>query len=243
MVSDYSRRSLNLGRYSLVPYDPGRNLQVGSFWKRKHIDDIETNRANADTGQVPKRLTLRSGASLIRRTSSGRGSSASVTPDSLATIADVDREQNDVPPSDKIFANKDECRNNGVEISRIDSSGTQSTIINVDTWTAESRLGNTHESVIVEVDPHQCRDRSTNTSLISESDIATTPSNSAFPRASLQKRKKKYPKKLAYEEIMSGVKFVMSGFSNPKRSKLRDEAIAMGARYCVKWQKDSTHLM
>lgn len=58
-----------------------------------------------------------------------------------------------------------------------------------------------------------------------------------------QMRKKIYPKQLPYNQIMSGVIFVMSGIANPRRCRLRDLAIAMGAKYQAKWNRFCTHLM
>lgn len=57
------------------------------------------------------------------------------------------------------------------------------------------------------------------------------------------KRKKIYPKILPYNKILSGVTFVMSGYENPRRSKLRDLALSMGAKYQPSWNRFCTHLM
>lgn len=57
------------------------------------------------------------------------------------------------------------------------------------------------------------------------------------------KRKKTYPKQVEYDKIMKGIVFVMSGFENPRRSRIRDMALSMGAKYQAKWNRFCTHLM
>jgi len=42
---------------------------------------------------------------------------------------------------------------------------------------------------------------------------------------------------------MAKVVFVMSGFQNPLRGKLRDKALEMGAQYKPDWGRGCTHLM
>jgi len=43
--------------------------------------------------------------------------------------------------------------------------------------------------------------------------------------------------------LMRKVVFVLSGFENPERSNLRDQALEMGATYKPDWSKQCTHLM
>jgi len=43
--------------------------------------------------------------------------------------------------------------------------------------------------------------------------------------------------------LMKKVVFVLSGFENPERSNLRDQALEMGALYRPDWSKGCTHLM
>lgn len=43
--------------------------------------------------------------------------------------------------------------------------------------------------------------------------------------------------------LMKKVVFVLSGFENPERSTLRDEALEMGATYKPDWSKECTHLV
>lgn len=47
----------------------------------------------------------------------------------------------------------------------------------------------------------------------------------------------------AFERLLQDVVLVLSGFQNPFRAELRDQALAMGARYRPDWTPDSTHLM
>lgn len=50
------------------------------------------------------------------------------------------------------------------------------------------------------------------------------------------------PKKKS-DEIMKGVRFVLSGYQNPYRGELRDKAVRMGAKYEANWGPGCTHLM
>lgn len=54
---------------------------------------------------------------------------------------------------------------------------------------------------------------------------------------------KRQRKQKPFNQLMSKVIFGLSGFVNPKRSELRDKAIAMGAKYKADWDKSCTHLM
>ncbi|XP_014380579.1 DNA repair protein XRCC1 isoform X2 [Alligator sinensis] len=47
----------------------------------------------------------------------------------------------------------------------------------------------------------------------------------------------------AFERLLQDVVLVLSGFQNPFRAELRDQALAMGARYRPDWTPDSTHLI
>ncbi len=54
---------------------------------------------------------------------------------------------------------------------------------------------------------------------------------------------KRQRKQKPFNQLMSKVVFCLSGFVNPKRSELRDKAIAMGAKYKADWDTSCTHLM
>lgn len=47
----------------------------------------------------------------------------------------------------------------------------------------------------------------------------------------------------SFTQLMNGVVFVLSGFQNPYRSQLRDQALEMGAKYRPDWGRDCTHLV
>lgn len=241
MVSNPSRRNINLGRYSIVPNQAGEDLRVGSFWKRKQIDKETIDPfSNNAIEKDPKRFAgVTNDTSPNCLTSSGRGSTDLVTPNSFASTSDHESEltNSDVTSENKTPTdrNQDNCIVQANHDLRIAGSETRSPILNVDTSTLETRIGDTHESLVIELDP------ANQTSQISGSDFDLTERSTVTTTPRL--RKKIYPKNLAYEKILSGVNFVMSGFANPRRSKLRDKAIAMGACYNQKWQKSSTHLM
>lgn len=44
-------------------------------------------------------------------------------------------------------------------------------------------------------------------------------------------------------QCLKGVVFVLSGYVNPKRSNLRDAAMALGAKYSPDWGPKCTHLV
>jgi len=48
---------------------------------------------------------------------------------------------------------------------------------------------------------------------------------------------------VVFSKIMSKVTFVMSGFQNPTRGQLRDQAMEMGAKYRSDWGPGCTHLV
>ena len=50
-------------------------------------------------------------------------------------------------------------------------------------------------------------------------------------------------KEKAFGDLLKGVQFVLSGYQNPERAKIRDRAVEMGATYKPDWGKGCTHLM
>lgn len=50
-------------------------------------------------------------------------------------------------------------------------------------------------------------------------------------------------KSRAFNQLMYDVVFVMSGYQNPQRGRLRDHLVAMGAKYRSDWGPGCTHLM
>jgi DNA-repair protein XRCC1 len=46
-----------------------------------------------------------------------------------------------------------------------------------------------------------------------------------------------------FPRLMEGVKFVISGYQNPRRSELRQKALDMGAKYNADWDNSCTHLV
>ncbi|XP_051721823.1 DNA repair protein XRCC1 [Ctenopharyngodon idella] len=74
------------------------------------------------------------------------------------------------------------------------------------------------------------------------SDKRESPKSKPEPKPK-PKPKPKSAEPVAFNRIMEGVVFVLSGFQNPFRAELRDKALAMGARYRPDWTPDSTHLI
>jgi DNA-repair protein XRCC1 len=50
-------------------------------------------------------------------------------------------------------------------------------------------------------------------------------------------------KEKAFSDLLKDVVFVLSGYQNPERGKIRDKAMEMGATYKPDWGKGCTHLM
>ncbi|XP_067304007.1 DNA repair protein XRCC1 [Pseudorasbora parva] len=74
------------------------------------------------------------------------------------------------------------------------------------------------------------------------SDKRESPKSKPEPKPK-PKPKPKSAEPVAFNRILEGVVFVLSGFQNPFRGELRDKALAMGARYRPDWTPDSTHLI
>ncbi|XP_077077775.1 DNA repair protein XRCC1 [Siphateles boraxobius] len=74
------------------------------------------------------------------------------------------------------------------------------------------------------------------------SDKRESPKSKPEPKPK-PKPKPKSAEPVAFNRIMEGVVFVLSGFQNPFRAELRDKALAMGGRYKPDWTPDSTHLI
>ncbi|KAK7158276.1 hypothetical protein R3I93_009477 [Phoxinus phoxinus] len=74
------------------------------------------------------------------------------------------------------------------------------------------------------------------------SDKRESPKSKPEPKPK-PKPKPKSAEPVAFNRIMEGVVFVLSGFQNPFRGELRDKALAMGGRYKSDWTPDSTHLI
>ena len=53
----------------------------------------------------------------------------------------------------------------------------------------------------------------------------------------------KASKEKEFSHLMKKVVFVLSGFQNPERGKIRDRAMEMGASYKADWGRGCTHLM
>jgi DNA-repair protein XRCC1 len=83
--------------------------------------------------------------------------------------------------------------------------------------------------------------------------VSHMPSNSHSPSSSSSSNRQTGPsppkkarnvaQNVPFNQIMSGVVFALSGFVNPKRGDIRDEALKMGAKYRPDWDQNCTHLM
>lgn len=61
----------------------------------------------------------------------------------------------------------------------------------------------------------------------------------SFPAAASARPQLRRP----FEELMSDVMIVISGYQNPLRGNLRQQAAEMGAKYAADWGRGCTHLM
>ncbi|GBP58963.1 DNA repair protein XRCC1 [Eumeta japonica] len=80
--------------------------------------------------------------------------------------------------------------------------------------------------------------------------LTKTPSNNkkrtildSEPSTSNTKKKAKISRSRSPHRLLEDVVFVISGYENPRRSNLRNAALAMGARYEKDWMPRCTHLV
>lgn len=75
--------------------------------------------------------------------------------------------------------------------------------------------------------------------------FSSMPSTSAAAMADQARhsKKKKSGSSKPFERLMEHVVFVLSGFTNPLRSQLREQCTSMGAKYEPNWGPNCTHLM
>jgi BRCA1 C Terminus (BRCT) domain. len=72
-------------------------------------------------------------------------------------------------------------------------------------------------------------------------DLSKKPQNPQTPTASVSGTSRKRTK--PFSKLLEGVTFVISGFENPLRSDLRNQALEMGAYYKANWDGSCTHLV
>lgn len=114
----------------------------------------------------------------------------------------------------------------------------------------QSDANDSHESMVLNVNPNLLFDDDTENDA-TQSSGQTTQISEDIIRPAVNKRrrtlgfrlKKRYPKKLPYDKILSHVTFALSGYENPRRSRLKELAIKMGAKYVRHYNNTCTHLM
>ena len=72
---------------------------------------------------------------------------------------------------------------------------------------------------------------------------AKRPADDAPSSTAPARKKKKVGHRVPEGEIMESVRFVLSGFKNPHRDRIRRKALAMGAKYEPSWNSQCTHLV
>ncbi|CAG5118439.1 unnamed protein product, partial [Candidula unifasciata] len=83
--------------------------------------------------------------------------------------------------------------------------------------------------------------KSTSLSSVSSTSSTVTGEKSALKRTKTEPATPSAAK--SFSQLMEGVVFVLSGFQNPYRSQLRDQALEMGAKYRPDWGRGCTHLV
>ncbi|XP_035825741.1 DNA repair protein XRCC1 isoform X2 [Aplysia californica] len=83
--------------------------------------------------------------------------------------------------------------------------------------------------------------QSTSLSSVSSSASAAKPEKSAMKRTKTEPAAPSPAR--SFSKMMAGVTFVLSGFQNPYRGQLRDQALEMGAKYKPDWGRGCTHLV
>lgn len=249
-------RELNLGGYSIKRPADSSDIRVGSFWKRHQ------STSSREDSPPSKRLLIADNSS-SRSNNHPKGSIAT----SQSTSRDSDQSQhrdeastnNESTHNDRLRALEERLNRRSAAPEMISrpateqtSSEDKSSTLYIDTQQVSSPTkgaqesieisDDTHESVVIDLNPAMFEQDSSNSTQIYTQNLSSfMPS---IPITSIkQKTKKTYPKQMHYDKIMSNVIFVMSGYENPRRSKLRDLALEMGAKYQPSWNRFCTHLM
>lgn len=261
-----TQNTLNLGKYTIRANEESSNLRVGSFWKRKNTSECSDRQGRSASPEEsplkklaisPKDVLNQNQNSIISSTSSLSSATPSITTQSNEYVAS---HHNDA----SVLVNKFQALNerltgNSSQSSFISVGGPPSLVRSPDTIsdTQESRSmvmsttdENTHEFVTVNINPELFNNTS-NESTTNQSGGLSSPASGldSYPASKCsikypkQLRKKVYPKQRPYDKILSDVNFVLSGYENPRRSKIRDLALQMGAKYQPSWNRFCTHLM
>lgn len=245
-------RELNLGRYALRHPSKSQEIQVGTFFRKQKAKETENS---GDFGHHAKRraieedVTQITGSHIITGYSSNSGTTSfgsSLSETSVSCLAETSSVTTQIyEHNDDQYREQDLNSSSGIENSQRTSAG-----LMIDTQNISQATSVSHESLTINVNPMDYSVLNLGTCSKDPQDLScangigsfsvANNSNLSFPNV---KRKKIYPKKRPYERILSHVVFVMSGFENPRRAKLRDMAIAMGAQYSAKWNKKCTHLL
>lgn len=246
---------LDLGRYSFRDPSKSQEIRVGSFYRRRKANQSNQNSNSFDAIDGSEDWSHKSKRIALDRS---QLTSRNHARDSLSSDSNSFESSNGDAPglaltdvsgeSTQLYHQSCQSAQTSLMNTTLDLEKTQTTSdrLLIDTQITES----THESLCVDLNPDDYSAQSAAGIVPNpQSPIYfgqhcelsnTSDTNLSFARNS---RKKVYPKRLPYENIMSHVVFVMSGFENPRRAILRDMAIAMGAKYSARWNKNCTHLL
>lgn len=237
----------NLGKYSIRTEESADDFQVGSFYKRQ---SSEANDSGSSEQKYPNKNPIwtekQVRPSKNEHKVQEKASMSSKIESKQATKNAKIRALEDRFHDKQKNAERDSDKLPGSGASLKDSSGTKLYSVS-DSTSALKEDSDTHESVVVNLDPAAFADDTTDESS-DKANLKNTSQSESFilytPNINKRKRKKVYPKRMPYDKIMSDVTFVLSGYENPRRSQLRDLALDMGAIYKPVWDKSScTHLM
>lgn len=251
MNNQGSGPSLNLGRFSIRVPDESSELRVGTFWKRRQNDSSSQSERDSDSlDQDQKRLAMQV-KDQDRPFRYPRGSTASRSESVESDSTTITSRLTDEASSNLSSTENDRVKvidNNPNSHNDQNSNLDATPILYINTQRSSETTGeddDTHESIVINVNPNDYGTSQVDSASCEDRDNLGglgqfTCDTQNIPKAM---RKKVYPKQLPYNKIMSHVTFVMSGYENPRRGKLRDMAIAMGAKYQPNWTRFSTHLM
>lgn len=245
-MSQSSDKLPNLGKYSMRLEEPSNDLQVGSFYKnqRLEISDNETikqqysSKDTLSTEKLDKSSDNDSRAQ--KRPLVEESGNKPINKD--AKIRALEERFNTKKISSRV---KDEKLSNSKKTHSQDSNKPKTHPI-PDPIRYPKDDEDTHESVVIDLNPAVLVDgASDESSGQGNSKNMSQPESFILytPKLPKQMRKKTYPKRMPYDKILSDVTFVLSGYENPLRSRLRDMALEMGATYKPNWCRSCTHLM
>ncbi|BFZ00118.1 hypothetical protein BsWGS_03157 [Bradybaena similaris] len=197
--------------------DAGDDIKVGSlFASRSHKD---ASPAPSPTGRPITKFMYTGSAETSAASAAAEPSTSTRTPSSKNVAPSS---KNFAPSSKTVDPSSSKVTTKGNTASKDDKDAEEDEEGDVPVKTPLKRKSTSLSSV----------SSSSSTAMGDKSALKRTKTEPATPSAAK-----------SFTQLMDGVVFVLSGFQNPYRSQLRDQALEMGAKYRPDWGRDCTHLV